>query len=344
MNLSELNEVQIAAVKCLDSPVLIYAGAGSGKTRVLAHKIAYLVEFAGMAPENILAVTFTNKAANEMKNRVAALLPKVKDIKGKKNRSPSRQVAVGTFHSICARLLRNEIEHLGYHRDFVIYDKDDQIRLIKSVLEQHELDTQAYPPQYFQPKFSNAKNALEGAADLKRKVKGRDGDILAAVFDSYQKALRRNNALDSDDLLLLPLELFATNPDVLDRYCNQYQYILVDEYQDTNRAQFEFIRYLALENRRITVVGDDDQSIYGWRGADIRNILDFHKTFTGAEIFKLEQNYRSSDVILKAAHEVVSRNNQRTDKKLWTEQTGGELIGLIEAEDERQEAEIIFQR
>ena len=340
MDLSDLNEIQAAAVKCIDAPVLIYAGAGSGKTRVLAHKIAYLVEEAGLEPSSILSVTFTNKAAGEMKSRVAALLPRLKGTPKSKVPSP----VVGTFHSICARLLRRDIHHLGYQRDFVIYDKDDQVRLIKSVLEQHELDTQLYPPQYFQTRFSNAKNALEGGEELRSRAKGKDGDILATVFDSYQKALRRNNALDFDDLLLLPLELFSKHTDVRDRYRERFKYIMVDEYQDTNKAQFEFVKHLAVESCAITVVGDDDQSIYGWRGADIRNILDFHKTFKGAEIFKLEQNYRSSEVILKAAYEVVSRNQQRTEKKLWTAKEGGELIRIIVAEDERKEAEIVFQR
>ncbi|MCH8328697.1 MAG: UvrD-helicase domain-containing protein, partial [Candidatus Marinimicrobia bacterium] len=340
MDLSDLNDIQAAAVKCVDAPVLIYAGAGSGKTRVLAHKIAYLVEEVGLEPSSILSVTFTNKAAGEMKRRAAALLPRLKGAKKSKASVP----VVGTFHSICARLLRNDIHHLGYQRDFVIYDKDDQVKLIKSVLEEHELDMQLYPPQYFQTRFSNAKNALEGADELRSRAKGKDGEILATVFDSYQKALRRNNALDFDDLLLLPLELFSKHKEVRDRYRERFKYILVDEYQDTNKAQFEFVKHLAEESLAITVVGDDDQSIYGWRGADIGNILNFHKTFKGAEIFKLEQNYRSSNVILKAAYEVVSRNRMRTEKKLWTAKEGGALIRIIVAEDERKEAEIVFQR
>lgn len=344
MNLDQLNTIQAEAVRCVEAPALIYAGAGSGKTRVLTFKIAYLIQELGLAPENILSVTFTNKAANEMRTRVKELIKSAHSNSKKGGRNATANVAVGTFHSICARLLRHDIHHLGYDRDFVIYDRDDQLRLIKSVLEQNDLDTQIYPPQYYQNRFSRAKNAMETGIDLQKRVKGKDGEILATVFEEYQKALKRNNALDFDDLLLLPLTLFEQNPDVLARYQELYQYVLVDEYQDTNRAQFEFIRYLAKDHRKITVVGDDDQSIYGWRGADVSNILNFHKVFEGAEIFKLEQNYRSTSVILNAAHEVVSRNQNRTEKTLWTDHKGGEPIRVYVAEDERMEADIVFNR
>ena len=347
MDLTALNPVQAAAVVCVDAPVLIFAGAGSGKTRVLAHKIAYLTGNLGLAPEHILAVTFTNKAAGEMRSRVQELLadsPKRPTKKAAQGRSPGpAEVQVGTFHSICARLLRQEIHHLGYSGNFVIYDKDDQIKLIKTVIEQNELDIQLYPPAYFQARFSRAKNAMENGATLQSRVPGKEGEILASVFADYQKSLKRNNALDFDDLLLLPLELFRKHKAILKRYQEQYRYILVDEYQDTNKAQFEFVRYLAKAHQQITVVGDDDQSIYGWRGADIGNILNFHKHFKGAKVFKLEQNYRSTEVILKAAHGVVSRNQQRAEKELWTERTGGEPIQVYVAEDEREEADIVFQ-
>ena len=350
MILKDLNSVQTEAVEFVDSPVLIFAGAGSGKTRVLSYKIAYLVEALDMPPNNILAVTFTNKAANEMRNRVESLLSKRKKPRSKAaDYDPTllpggtSDVHVGTFHSICARILRQEIHRLGYRRDFVIYDVDDQERLLKSVLEQGEYDLDLYPPRAFQTHISRAKNRMLTPRQMKELASGLDAKILVSVFEEYQRALKANNALDFDDLLLLPLTIFENHPRILGRYRKQFQYILVDEYQDTNKAQFEFVRVLAEKHRGICVVGDDDQSIYTWRGADVTNILSFEDVFKDAKVFKLEQNYRSTSVILKAAGTVVSLNKNRASKTLWTEREGGDLLRLIPAMDERKEAEHIYR-
>ncbi len=351
MNLNELNPVQVEAVEYVDSPVLIFAGAGSGKTRVLAYKIVYLIEEKGLPPGNILAVTFTNKAAREMRSRVNALLHKRGKSRGKTAvpdwtylPGGSNNAHVGTFHSVCARILRWEIQRLGYRQDFVIYDTDDQLRLLKQILGQNDYDLDLYPPQAFQSRISHAKNRMLTPDQLADQTGGIESEILVAVYREYQQGLKENHALDFDDLLLLPLTLFEEYPRVLGRYRKQFQYILVDEYQDTNRAQFEFVRRLAEKHRQICVVGDDDQSIYTWRGADITNILNFAGVFPDAKVFKLEQNYRSTAVILKAAGTVVARNQSRTPKTLWTEREGGELIHIYPAADERDEAEYIYHR
>ncbi len=336
------------AVKYVDSPVLIFAGAGSGKTRVLAYKIAYLIKEKGLSPEHILAVTFTNKAAREMRSRIDGLL---RQRKSRSKASSGRTavpgdgcgVHVGTFHSSCAHILRHEIHRLGYKPDFVIYDADDQLRLLKQILEQNDYDLDMYPPQTFQSRISYAKNRTLGPEQLEGLASGIGVEILGAVYKEYQQSLKRNNALDFDDLLLLPLTLFKKHPSVLKRYQEQYQYVLVDEYQDTNNAQFEFVRYLAKKHRNICAVGDDDQSIYTWRGADITNILNFERVFNDAKVFKLEQNYRSTPIILKAAAEVVAHNQSRAAKTLWTEREGGELIHIYPATDERDEAESVYR-
>ncbi len=349
MNLNELNSVQTEAVEYMDSPVLIFAGAGSGKTRVLTYKIAYLIEDKGLSPDSILAVTFTNKAAKEMRNRVDTLLNQREKDRGKtaavdRTLLPDGNVHVGTFHSICARILRREIQRLGYRQDFVIYDTDDQLRLLKQVLERNDYDLDLYPPQAFQARISRAKNRMLTPDQLADQTGGIESDILVAIYRDYQQGLKENNALDFDDLLLLPLSLFEKHPRILGRYRKQFEYVLVDEYQDTNRAQFEFVRYLVEKHRQICVVGDDDQSIYTWRGADITNILNFTGVFQDAKVFKLEQNYRSTAVILKAAGTMVARNQSRAPKTLWTERKGGELIHVYPAVDERDEAEYIYRR
>ncbi|MCH7496378.1 MAG: UvrD-helicase domain-containing protein [Candidatus Marinimicrobia bacterium] len=351
MNLSELNSVQADAVQYVDSPVLIFAGAGSGKTRVLTHKIAYLIGEVGLSPSQILAVTFTNKAASEMASRVEALLRESGLVRG---RGPAPRgalhpnggagVNIGTFHATCARILRKEIHRLDYTRDFVIYDRDDQLRLLKMVLEQNEYDLALYPPNAFDQRISWAKSHMLSPEQLAAQTNGTEADILVNVYRGYQLALKNNQALDFDDLLLLPLTLFDEHPEVLNRYRKLFHYILVDEYQDTNRPQFEFIRRLAQDHRRICVVGDDDQSIYTWRGADITNILNFSEVFKDAKVFKLEQNYRSTSVILTAASAIVERNKARVAKKLWTNREGGERIQIFAAADERAEADIIYQR
>ncbi|UCH10414.1 MAG: UvrD-helicase domain-containing protein [Fidelibacterota bacterium] len=349
MNLDDLNPVQAEAVQCVGSPVLIFAGAGSGKTRVLAYKIAYLIEEKGLEPEHILAVTFTNKAANEMRNRVDGLLHQPAG-SGRKAAPRSRAalpggssgVHVGTFHSVCARILRQEIHRLGYRRDFVIYDTDDQLRLLKLILERNDFDLDLYPPQAIQARISWAKNRMQSPSQMAESATGIEAEILTSIYEEYQQSLKENNALDFDDLLLLPLTIFEKHPRVLGGYRRQFQYILVDEYQDTNRAQFEFVRMLAEKHRQICAVGDDDQSIYTWRGADITNILNFTSVFADAKVFKLEQNYRSTSVILKAAGTVVARNQSRASKTLWTEREGGDLIQVTPAYDERDEAEHIY--
>ncbi len=351
MDLAKLNEVQAKAVKCIDSSALIFAGAGSGKTRVLTHKIAYLISEVGYAPENILAVTFTNKAATEMQMRVAKLMTEM-GISSAQNVSGSAysleanngNINVGTFHSICARLLRQEIHYLGYNSDFTIYDADDQSRLIKSILDGQNIDSQIYPPNQFRSAIGKAKSKLQTPADLEAIARKDDGKLVAQVYHAYQVALKNNHALDFDDLLILPLQIFKNFPKVLQKYQDMFKYILVDEYQDTNKAQFEFIKYLVGDQHAITVVGDDDQSIYSWRGADISNILNFKESFADAEVFKLEQNYRSTNVILEVANAIVAINLRRTPKKLWTDNTGGDLITIFEAENERIEAEQIIKQ
>ncbi|MCH7851577.1 MAG: UvrD-helicase domain-containing protein [Candidatus Marinimicrobia bacterium] len=351
MELKHLNATQREAVECVDSPVLIFAGAGSGKTRVLIHKIAYLVKEVGLAPESILAVTFTNKAAREMHNRVDSLLNgneleslPTNGTSWSRLRDGGRNVNLGTFHSTCARILRKDGHLLGYRRDFVIYDKDDQLRLIKQVLVENDYDLDLYPPQYFLAAISRAKNKLVRADQMEAESQGADGALVVAVYQDYQQALKNNHAVDFDDLLMLPLDLFDQFPKVLEYYRQSFKYVLVDEYQDTNRAQFEFIKRLTEKHRQICVVGDDDQSIYSWRGADITNILNFSQVFQDAKVFKLEQNYRSTTVILAAANAVVERNKNRAPKTLWTARKGGEKLQIFPAANEREEAEIVLHR
>ena len=296
MSKRNLNKVQKAAVEAFGRPVLIFAGAGSGKTRVLTHKIAHLIENNLVPAENILAVTFTNKAAQEMRGRVNGL------IKESKMRS-----TIGTFHSICARVLRKEIHHLGYSSDFSIFDVADQVTLVKVVLEAMDIPKNYVTPQEVRHKISYFKNKLIKPEEAKKKAHLVIEKTYADIYKNYQKALAKNNAVDFDDLLLLPIELFEKHPAILEKYRENWQYILVDEYQDTNKPQFMLVKYLAQKHQQICVVGDDDQSIYGWRGADIRNILDFEKNFGNCEVFKLEKNYRSSAHILEAAASVVKK-------------------------------------
>lgn len=326
-----LNSIQKAAVEAIDKPVLIFAGAGSGKTRVLTHKIAYLIETGGYDPASILAVTFTNKAADEMRTRVEKLL-----------RTKTLPLQIGTFHSICARLLRKEVHRLGFTPNFVIYDQQDQCNLLKVVMDQMNISKNYLTPQQVQNRIGYYKNKLilpEEALKQTRTVRER---TMAEIYPQYQQALKANNALDFDDLLLFPLDLFDKYPTVLKRYQNQWKYILVDEYQDTNRPQFLFVSRLAEKHRRICVVGDDDQSIYGWRGADIRNILDFEKTFPDCQVFTLDKNYRSTQEILAAATAVVKNNKDRADKELSAVSGNGDKLGLIVTNDEMEEADAII--
>jgi len=330
MNLNELNPAQRQAVEAMGGPILIFAGAGSGKTRVLTYKIAYLIEEVGLPPEKILAVTFTNKAAQEMKNRVSQILT-----------VDTQKMNVGTFHSICARLLRFEISRLGYTSDFGIYDQADSRSLVKEIIQGLNLDIKTFVPNAYQNHISGKKNQMLSPENVAEFAEGYVDEKLVQIYTEYQKALKKNNVLDFDDLLLLPIQLFKEHPDRLEYYQSQYQYVLVDEYQDTNRPQFEFVHSISEKHRDICVVGDDDQSIYGWRGADIKNILEFSDTFGESTIIKLEQNYRSTKTILKAAHAVVSLNEKRSEKELWTNNDMGEKIRVLDCYDERDEAKKI---
>ena len=330
IDLSLLNAPQREAVLHTEGPLLVLAGAGSGKTRVLTHRVAYLIE-QGRAPWSILAITFTNKAAREMKDRIHALVGDRAD-----------DVWVSTFHACCARILRRDIEKLGYMRSFSIYDDDDQMGVIKSLVKELNLNDKMYPPREIKSIISDAKNRLLTPSEW-LKESGRDmrAAKIAEVYKRYEKTLRANNALDFDDLIMKTMELLTAHPPVLEYYRGKFDYILVDEYQDTNLAQYELVRLLTGERHNLCVVGDDDQSIYGWRGADIRNILEFEKDFPDTHTIKLEQNYRSTGNILDAANQVIAHNEGRKEKELWTEAEAGEPITLYDALDERDEAAYI---
>lgn len=325
-----LNDPQKAAVLHRGGPLLILAGAGSGKTRVLTHRIAHLVQSGDARPDQILAITFTNKAAAEMRERAAQLV------------GPRAQAMwLTTFHSACARILRSEAERLGYTRGYTIYDSADSQRLVRQCMDSLEVDSKRFPPRMIQSIISRAKNQLENSADFAKHVDGVVDEVVSEVYKIYERRLRDMNAMDFDDLLLRSVELWQTYPDVLERYRGVFQQILVDEYQDTNSAQYKWLELLAHKHRNLVVVGDDDQSIYGFRGADVRNILDFEKDFPDAEVIKLEQNYRSTGRILEAAHAVVARNAGRKGKKLWTDGPQGEKIKLRQLTDEHEEARYV---
>jgi DNA helicase-2/ATP-dependent DNA helicase PcrA len=332
--LGHLNPEQARAVTTTAGPLLILAGAGSGKTRVLAHRIAYLVGAEGVPPWRILAVTFTNKAAGELRDRIIALVGE-----------PGRDVEAGTFHRLCARLLRRDAEAIGLDRRFVIYDTDDQQALMKQLLKEEDLPaTGEFRPSVILGAISRAKNEMLGPEFLAENAVTHHQRVIGRLAARYQARLREVGALDFDDLLLEAVRLFTEAPDVLARWQDRWRFLHVDEYQDTNRPQYLWVKALAERHRNLCVVGDDDQSIYGWRGADIRNLLDFERDWPDATVVKLERNYRSTQLILDAAHAVVSRNAGRTDKKLWTEQEGGAPIQRFEAYDEDEEAEWIARR
>ena len=328
--LEKLNPQQRAAVLDTDGPLLVLAGAGSGKTRVLTCRVAHLIEM-GVPAWKILAITFTNKAAREMAVRVSRLTGEA-----------GQDVWVSTFHSCCARILRRDIEKLGYRREFTIYDEDDRMAVIKAAAREMALDDKEYPPKALKAMISDAKNRLLTPVEWLREAgdNARNRNF-SQVYERYEQTLRGNNALDFDDLLLKTLELFAGHPPVLEYYQSRFDYVLVDEYQDTNAAQYQLVRLLAGQKKNLCVVGDDDQSIYGWRGADIRNILDFEKDFPDCRVIKLEQNYRSTQNILDAANQVIAHNAGRKEKALWTEGVEGEKIGLYHAMDERDEAAFV---
>jgi DNA helicase-2/ATP-dependent DNA helicase PcrA len=321
-------------VACEDGPALVLAGAGSGKTRVLTHRIAYLIERGAVRPDNILAATFTNKAAQEMHERLSRL------ISVGLSRHHHDGLWVGTFHSLCARMLRQNADRLGFSRQFSIYDSEDQLGLIRQIISDLDISFPNLTPGNIHYRISRAKNGqglIAGDGDKR-------DEIIAQVYAHYQKRLRENNAMDFDDLLLYPLELFRQYPDVLASYTNRFRYVLVDEFQDTNRTQYVFLQALASRSRNVFAVGDDDQSIYRWRGAEVRNIIDFEQDFPDCKIFRLEQNYRSTSNILDAAHSVIARNRQRLPKKLWTQREAGEPVALLEADNEFHEAQIILDK
>ena len=332
MDDKSLNNKQKEAVLDIGHPILVFAGAGSGKTRVLTYKIAHLIESAGLPPEHILAVTFTNKAAQEMKTRVHQLV-----------NSNIAGITIGTFHSIGAMILRREIKKIGWSPDFTIYDQNDTKSLIKSVIKQLNLDLKMYDPKSILIKISIAKNNMQSSDDMLSSAQNINEEKVAQIFSIYQDSLRRNNSVDFDDLLVKPLEIFNKYPDVLSFYQNKFQYVLVDEYQDTNKPQFDFIYSITKIKQDVFVVGDDDQSIYGWRGADINNILNFKNSYKNARVIKLEENYRSTQNILECAWSVVSRNVNRAEKKLWTQNDKGDKVELIGSYNERDEANKIIK-
>lgn len=326
-----LNQQQKEAVFCTEGPLLILAGAGSGKTRVLTHRIAYLIEEMGINPWSILAITFTNKAAGEMRDRVDQLVG-----------FGSESIWVSTFHSCCVRILRRYINLLGYDNNFTIYDTDDQKTLMKDICKSLQIDTKKYKERMLLAAISKAKNELIGPKEYQAENQGNFGNQkIADVYFEYEKQLQANNALDFDDLLVKTVQLFRTQKDVLDYYQERFKYIMVDEYQDTNAVQFEFVRLLSEKYRNLCVVGDDDQSIYKFRGADIRNILNYETIFEDARVIKLEQNYRSTSNILNAANAVIRHNRGRKDKTLWTDNGEGDLIDFRQFETGFDEAEYI---
>jgi DNA helicase II / ATP-dependent DNA helicase PcrA len=332
--LTGLNKGQQEMVEATDGPVLVLAGAGSGKTKALTHRIAYLISEKKVNPENILAITFTNKAAKEMVNRVETL---IRNSELENSTSPT----MGTFHSVCARILRKEAHNLGFSRSFVIFDEDDAQKLIKRCLKKLNVADQKISPSSIKGYISGAKNELLTPAEYANVASGPKADIAVAVYKLYQKELAANDALDFDDLLYKVVELFQKYPAVLAKYQQLWKYILIDEYQDTNQAQYLFAKLLAAESRNLCVVGDDWQSIYSWRGANFQNILNFERDWTDAKVIKLEQNYRSTKAILTAAQNVIEKNDVRSDKALWTENESGSPIYVYEARNEEDEAGFI---
>ena len=329
-----LNNEQREAVFCTEGPLLMLAGAGSGKTRSLTHRIAYLIEEKGVAPWNILAITFTNKAAQEMRERVDALVG-----------YGSEDIWISTFHATCSRILRRHIDLLGYDRNFTIYDASDQKSLMKEVLKEMKIDTKQFPERSVMSEISSAKNEYKSPLDYRNEYGSNfRNQRIADIYEHYQKRLKENNALDFDDLLVKMVDLFQTNPDVLEHYQDRFQYIMVDEYQDTNTVQFLLVSLLAKKYRNLCVVGDDDQSIYKFRGANIYNILNFEKVFPDAQVIRLEQNYRCTQNILNAANGVIANNKGRKEKKLWTENQKGELVHFKQYDTEYDEADGVVSR
>jgi len=333
MNLDQLNEMQKEAVLYNEGPLLIIAGAGAGKTKTLTTKIAYLIEDKEVSPENILAITFTNKAAKEMKDRLYSQIG-----------SLAKRLQVSTFHSFGLKLLRENYEALGYDKNFVIMDSDDSLTVVKKIIKDLGYDPKVYNPRAIRNKISSCKNEMTTPAMYERYAVSDYEKIVKEIYEKYEIKLKRNNSVDFDDLLLLPIELFKKNPTILNNYQDLYQYILIDEYQDTNEAQYILTKLLSEKNRKITCVGDDSQSIYSFRGANYKNILNFEKDYKEAKIILLEQNYRSTSNILDAANQVIKNNKQRKDKNLWTSRGIGEKIKYYRAYNERDEAQYVIRK
>ncbi|WP_137685936.1 DNA helicase PcrA [Staphylococcus sp. J] len=327
-----MNAEQSEAVRTTEGPLLIMAGAGSGKTRVLTHRIAYLLDEKDVSPYNILAITFTNKAAKEMKARVEQLVGEEAQV-----------IWMSTFHSMCVRILRRDADRIGIERNFTIIDPTDQKSVIKDVLKNENIDSKRFEPRMFIGAISNLKNELKTPEDAQKEANDYHSQMVATVYKGYQRKLSRNEALDFDDLIMTTINLFERVPEALEYYQNKFQYIHVDEYQDTNKAQYTLIKLLANKFKNLCVVGDSDQSIYGWRGADIQNILSFEEDYPDAKTIFLEQNYRSTKTILNAANEVIKNNTERKPKGLWTANTGGDKINYYEATTERDEAEYVVR-
>jgi DNA helicase-2/ATP-dependent DNA helicase PcrA len=328
--LADLNPAQRQAVLTTEGPLLVIAGAGSGKTRVLTHRVAHLLAAVGAKPNEILAITFTNKAAQEMKERVERGLGPV-----------ARAIWIMTFHSACGRILRREAERLGYRSNFTIYDQADQVRLVKACLEELDRDPKRFVPRGIHAQISRSKNQLVSADEYAARVASFYDQTVADVYQLYQRRLFASNAVDFDDLLMLTVDVLQRFPEAHERWAKAFRYILVDEYQDTNHAQYVLLKLLASEHQNLMAVGDPDQSVYSFRGADIRNILEFERDFPATRVIPLEQNYRSTNTILAAANAVISHNRERKEKNLWSELGEGELIHVVETEDEHAEARFV---
>ncbi|MBU8906401.1 DNA helicase PcrA [Desertibacillus haloalkaliphilus] len=331
--LAGLNPEQKKAVKHTEGPLLLMAGAGSGKTRVLTHRIAYLLREKGVAPWNVLAITFTNKAAREMKDRVAALVGPI-----------AEDIWISTFHSMCVRILRRDIDRIGVSRNFTILDSTDQLSLIKQVIKSKNIDPKKFEPRSILGTISSAKNELKKPAEFAKTASGPYEETAADVYTEYQQQLKKNQSLDFDDLIMKTIQLFKQVPEVLEHYQRKFQFIHVDEYQDTNRAQYVLVNMLGERFKNICVVGDSDQSIYRWRGADIKNILSFEQDYPNAEVILLEQNYRSTKTILDAANQVIANNLNRKPKNLWTENQSGNKIAYYEAGSEQDESYFVVDK
>ena len=333
MNLDNLNDRQREAVLYNDGPLLILAGAGSGKTKVLTTKVAYLIEEKNVSPYSILAITFTNKAAKEMKDRLNLLIGDI-----------AKNIQVSTFHSFGLRLLRDNCNALGYDRNFVIMDSDDSLTVVKKILKELDYDPKIYNPRAIRNKISSCKNEMIMPRDYEKYAVSEYEKVVHKVYEKYEEKLMKNNSVDFDDLLILPIRLFKENEDILEKYQDRFEYVLIDEYQDTNEAQYTLTKLISSKNRRITCVGDDSQSIYSFRGANYKNILNFESDYKDAKTILLEQNYRSTQNILNAANDVIRNNKARKDKNLWTSNEEGEKIKYYRAYNERDEAQYVIRK